>query len=227
MRKSLLAVLAALGLHPDVDGQAEEESEDAVVHGLVAAAGERPERERQRDIMLAEQVKLLHATLPTALFTVLVVASVLVAVQWAVIDHRILLAWLGAIYALSAARTVLYLRYRQDETAANNKNWAQLFVGTTLLSGISWGAAAYLLFPPHNITHQVYLAFVLAGLAVQATIGYAQYFSHLPAGLVWLHITTSVALWIFVLRLYLATRERMPLEPEPPVTAPKSLETTI
>jgi heme a synthase len=51
---------------------------------------------------------------------------------------------------------------------------------------------------------------VLGGLGVQGTIGYVQYFSHLPAGLVWLHVTISVALWIFVLRLYLSTRVRGP-----------------
>ncbi|MGH3297811.1 MAG: COX15/CtaA family protein [Trebonia sp.] len=51
---------------------------------------------------------------------------------------------------------------------------------------------------------------VLAGLGAQGTIGYTQYFSHLPAGLVWLHVATSVALWIFVLRLYQSTRERPP-----------------
>ncbi len=51
---------------------------------------------------------------------------------------------------------------------------------------------------------------VLAGLVVQAAIGYAQYFSHLPAGLVWVHVTTSAAVWIFVLRLYLSTRMRGP-----------------
>jgi cytochrome c oxidase assembly protein subunit 15 len=55
---------------------------------------------------------------------------------------------------------------------------------------------------------------VLAGLGIQAVIGYAQYFNHLPAGLVWVHVTTSVLLWIFVLRLYLATRERTPLPAE-------------
>ena len=52
---------------------------------------------------------------------------------------------------------------------------------------------------------------VLAGLAVQGAIGYTQYFSHLPAGLVWVHVTVSVVLWILVLRLYLSTRERQPL----------------
>ena len=49
---------------------------------------------------------------------------------------------------------------------------------------------------------------VLAGLGVQGVIGYVQYFNHLPAGLVWVHVSTSVVLWIFVLRLYLATRTR-------------------
>ena len=60
---------------------------------------------------------------------------------------------------------------------------------------------------------------VLAGLAMQAGIGYAQYFSHLPAGLVWVHVTTSVAVWIFVLRLYLSTRMRGPRPAESAVVA--------
>jgi cytochrome c oxidase assembly protein subunit 15 len=56
---------------------------------------------------------------------------------------------------------------------------------------------------------------VLAFLGAQGVIGYVQYFNHLPAGLVWVHVSTSVLLWIFVLRLYLATRERVPLPAEP------------
>jgi len=56
---------------------------------------------------------------------------------------------------------------------------------------------------------------VLAGLGAQGVIGYVQYFNHLPAGLVWVHVVTSVLLWICVLRLYLATRTRDPLPAEP------------
>jgi cytochrome c oxidase assembly protein subunit 15 len=51
---------------------------------------------------------------------------------------------------------------------------------------------------------------VLCGLGVQAVIGYAQYFNHLPAGLVWVHVATSVVLWIFVLRLWLSTGTGLP-----------------
>jgi cytochrome c oxidase assembly protein subunit 15 len=52
---------------------------------------------------------------------------------------------------------------------------------------------------------------VVAGLAVQGTIGYAQYFSRLPAGLVWVHVVMAAVLWILILRLYLSTRQRRPL----------------
>jgi heme A synthase len=55
---------------------------------------------------------------------------------------------------------------------------------------------------------------VVAGVFIQGIIGYLQYFNHLPAGLVWVHVSSAVVLWIFVLRLYLSTRVRVP------VTAP-------
>ena len=46
---------------------------------------------------------------------------------------------------------------------------------------------------------------VLVGLGVQGVIGYVQYFNHLPAGLVWVHVSSSVIVWIFVLQLCLST----------------------
>jgi cytochrome c oxidase assembly protein subunit 15 len=62
---------------------------------------------------------------------------------------------------------------------------------------------------------------VIASLGLQGVIGYTQYFTHLPAGLVWIHVTGSVLVWIAVLRLYFATRDRGPLitGPPEPVTA--------
>jgi cytochrome c oxidase assembly protein subunit 15 len=46
---------------------------------------------------------------------------------------------------------------------------------------------------------------VLVGLGVQGVIGYVQYFNRLPAGLVWVHVSSAVTLWIFVLQLCLST----------------------
>jgi heme a synthase len=64
---------------------------------------------------------------------------------------------------------------------------------------------------------------MLAALGSQGVIGYIQYFTHLPAGLVWVHVTGSVLVWIAVLRLFLAVRARTPVNTArtgPAVTVP-------
>jgi heme a synthase len=45
----------------------------------------------------------------------------------------------------------------------------------------------------------------------QGAIGYSQYFSGLPAGLVWVHVSDSVLIWIVALLLMFATRDRGPV----------------
>jgi heme A synthase len=52
---------------------------------------------------------------------------------------------------------------------------------------------------------------MLAALGSQGVIGYIQYFTHLPAGLVWVHVTGAVLVWIAVLRLFLTVRARPPV----------------
>jgi heme a synthase len=49
---------------------------------------------------------------------------------------------------------------------------------------------------------------VLALVALQGVVGYVQYFAHLPAGLVWVHVANSALVWIAVLRLNFALRDR-------------------
>jgi cytochrome c oxidase assembly protein subunit 15 len=71
---------------------------------------------------------------------------------------------------------------------------------------------------------------VLVGLGVQGVIGYVQYFNHLPAGLVWVHVSSSVAVWIFVLQLFLSTGTGLPRSATPAgdsVAAPPPIKTTI
>jgi heme a synthase len=74
----------------------------------------------------------------------------------------------------------------------------------------------------------VRLGWLLLGLiGLQGVIGYTQYFTGLPAGLVWFHVAGSVAIWITALLLPYALRERgsiadpqdAPAMPEPQ-TAP-------
>ena len=52
---------------------------------------------------------------------------------------------------------------------------------------------------------------MIGALLTQGAIGYVQYFNHLPAGLVWVHVTGAVLVWIAVLRLFFTTRDRGPV----------------
>jgi hypothetical protein len=49
---------------------------------------------------------------------------------------------------------------------------------------------------------------LLALIGAQGVIGYAQYFSGLPAGLVWVHVSDAVLIWIVAIRLLFALRDR-------------------
>jgi cytochrome c oxidase assembly protein subunit 15 len=49
---------------------------------------------------------------------------------------------------------------------------------------------------------------LLALIGLQGVVGYAQYFSGLPAGLVWVHVTGSTVIWITALLLPYALRDR-------------------
>jgi heme A synthase len=49
---------------------------------------------------------------------------------------------------------------------------------------------------------------LLALIGLQGVVGYTQYFSGLPAGLVWFHVCGSTLIWIVVLTLAFALRDR-------------------
>jgi heme A synthase len=55
----------------------------------------------------------------------------------------------------------------------------------------------------------VRLGWLLVGLiALQGAVGYAQYFTGLPAGLVWVHVTGATAIWITALLIPYSLRDR-------------------
>jgi heme a synthase len=91
--------------------------------------------------------------------------------------------------------------------------WVIAALSFALLIGLPLSGA------PRRAVRRIYL---MAGLTlVQGAIGYAQYFSGLPAGLVWVHVTVAVVIWVAVVRLYLAMRDRGPLPaPTPPGAQP-------
>jgi cytochrome c oxidase assembly protein subunit 15 len=145
-------------------------------------------------------------------------------------DLRIIGATLvGAVAVMFAAGTVVTGTGPLAGNAAAHR-FDLPFAGVTQLhADIGWviGALGFALLvglPLSGAPRQAVRAvFWLAGLTVaQGAIGYAQYFSGLPAGLVWVHVTMAVVIWAVTVRLYLAMRERGPLPGDQPAVAAAS-----
>jgi heme A synthase len=61
------------------------------------------------------------------------------------------------------------------------------------------------------------LSWIVLGLiGLQGAIGYAQYFSGLPAGLVWVHVANTALIWIAIIRLTFALRDHGRVETAAP-----------
>ncbi len=88
--------------------------------------------------------------------------------------------------------------------------WLLAGLMTGLLIGLRLG---------HAPVRAVRLGWLLLGLiGLQGVIGYTQYFTGLPAGLVWVHVAGSVAIWITALLIPYALRDRGRITD--PVTSP-------
>ena len=66
----------------------------------------------QKELLEFEQVKLLYAALPTTLSASLVIAVVLVVLEWDVTEHMPLIVWLASMSVVILLRLGLAFYYR-------------------------------------------------------------------------------------------------------------------
>lgn len=134
-------------------------------------------REQPADVR-TEGMRLLLKQLPVALVVNVANAS-LVALVFARVHpiEHVALWWL-AIIATVSARALLWRRLarREPPTPENLHLWERRSFGGALVSGVLWGTAAFFLFPPEAV-HQLFLAFVIGGMAAGAAAALSY---HLP-----------------------------------------------
>lgn len=118
----------------------------------------------------AQRVALLYEALPAALAASSGCALALVFVNWNVLSRVGLLSWLGYQLLVGAGRYWLVRAFTTGATTSGAAlDWDRSFVIGTALAGFGWGAFPLLLFPDSSPTHQVFLAFVLGGIAAGAS----------------------------------------------------------
>ncbi|MBA2485449.1 MAG: PAS domain S-box protein [Nitrospira sp.] len=118
----------------------------------------------------AQRIILLYQGLPAALIAGSGCALALVFVNWPVLPHSGLLAWLAYQLILATGRYGLARSFKAKTlTPAVVLRWGRAFVVGTAMAGLGWGAFAVFLFPDSSPTHQVFLAFVLGGIVAGAS----------------------------------------------------------
>jgi len=126
--------------------------------------------DRIRALLLrAEQVKWLYAAAQPGFAATIASAVTLVAVEWEVIPHGSLLAWLAYMLAMTAGRFALVWAFQQAAPGWQEAlRWEKLFLIGDALAGLGWGSTTFFMFPDSSIPHQFFLVLVLGGMTAGA-----------------------------------------------------------
>ena len=99
-------------------------------------------------------------------------AGLLGGVFYAYVNPYLLSAWIVAVWYLAFLCIRSWWRHRDriDETAPK-PGYIERAIRSTYVSGILWGVGAAILFLPESIPHQLFLVFLIGGMAAGTTAG--------------------------------------------------------
>ena len=140
--------------------------------------------EALRERLTAEKVRIHYSQLPGMILAPTLGGLFSSWVLWNAVDNRWLIIGMSIVFLLSAARAVLYFQFRKTpEEHRDDRRWRHFAFAGALLSGMVWGSAAIVLYPPLQSDYLVYLVAMLsltpvapvAALAVYLPTFYAYY----------------------------------------------------
>jgi PAS domain S-box-containing protein len=124
---------------------------------------------QQHSTIESELVKQIYQNAPIGIIATIINATILVAILWNQVSHRLLIGWYLMILVIFSTRILLYLAFRRlNHTEPVPSKWKQWHIISLSLSGIVWGASGVVLFPPHSVVHQAFIAFILCGMVAGA-----------------------------------------------------------
>jgi len=123
----------------------------------------------QEKQILKEQVKQLYALAPLGIVATLANSVLVFFVMKDVIPLGSLVPWLASLWAITALRIVLVAWYRKvDLDIEDAAIWGRRFTLGLFLVGLGWGSLGWIPFT-FSLSYQVFLAFVLGGMAAGAS----------------------------------------------------------
>jgi signal transduction histidine kinase len=143
--------------------------------------------EHIQDKIHAEQIKIMHSSIPLILFTNFVVVWALSYGFSDVVSQTSLKICLGLMFVMVAVRAGLYFNYKDKLDSKDLRPLALSLIIGSALAGVLWATLSLLYLPADN---QIYQIFLLGGLMVMAggsaftfSIYLPCYFAYIPATL--------------------------------------------
>ncbi|MEN8195473.1 MAG: PAS-domain containing protein [Pseudomonadota bacterium] len=131
-----------------------------------AAAGAQPDWTNELRI---RQAAMLFQQAPVAASVNLIISALTAAVFWRVAPHEFLVPWLALVWLSSLSRIYKWFRLRgRPIRSKTGKRAAARATFWTTACGLMWGVAGFALFPYGTMIHQVFLTFVIGGMAAGA-----------------------------------------------------------
>ncbi len=129
----------------------------------VASTGAAPDN--MTELLRLEQTRLVYELLSISQAVAVLNALVFVIAQSLVIKPLILIGWFAAVAIVAVVRIVGRSAFQRAAPDADDiARWRTYAIAGAVASGVVWGSAAILLYPPMNIAHQVFVAFILGGM---------------------------------------------------------------
>lgn len=120
--------------------------------------------------VLTGQVRQLYAHAPIGIVATVLNSFIVFFIVKNAVGYRLLLPWLAAILLITFPRILLLFRFRQVElTAPEAPVWEKRFLVGLFAIGVAWGSIGLFSFAGLSLAHQVFLVFVLGGMAAGAS----------------------------------------------------------
>lgn len=126
-----------------------------------------------------EQIDTLYRLAPGNFLVTLIAAGIACVVLMERVEPTHLWGWFSAVVVLTAWRFQLLFRYRTARPERDGiSRWGYLYITSSVLGGLLWGASAHLLMPPDSLPLQAFVYIMLAGMMAGASLSMTVY---LPA----------------------------------------------
>jgi diguanylate cyclase (GGDEF)-like protein/PAS domain S-box-containing protein len=135
-----------------------------------AHSGPAERRSLNRWQFRADQVQLLYQQVQNELLVSMLMAAIVTTIFWDLAPPGLLLGWTIAVIVTVGGRS-LFISGRSSDGAMDDMDlWGRAYVTGVMLSGICWGTLGIFAAIFGNLTHQLFVLFVLAGISLTAYV---------------------------------------------------------